>query len=85
MGFLIPTVRHNPSLLGRLGRLAYWSALSLAALLLILAVMIAAMPLPSPRLDGLHVDQGLSPAAFVFWAAFVAVIGRGMRYLFAGE
>lgn len=85
MGFLIPTVQPNPNLLGRFGRLAYWSALGFAALLLILAVTTAAMPLPSPRPEDLHVDQELSPAAFVFWAAFVAIIGRGMHCLFAGE
>ncbi len=75
MSFLIPAARPDPGLLGRLGRLAFWTALGFAALLLVPAYSAAMEPIP----------HGLPAETFVFFAAMVALIGRGMRYLLAGE
>lgn len=47
MGFLIPTARPDPGLLTRLGRLLHWTALGLAALVLVVPAIDAAMqPMP---------------------------------------
>jgi len=48
MGFLIPTARPNPSLLARLGRLLHWTALGLAALMLVPAYFAATQSAPAP-------------------------------------
>ena len=82
MGFLIPTARPNPTLLGRFGRLLHWTALGWAVLLL-LASCFAASAFST-------VSPGGPPKAalrevWIFSAVVIALIGRAARYLFAGE
>ncbi len=48
MGFLIPTAQPNPGLLARLGRLLHWTALGLAALMLIPAYFTATQSASAP-------------------------------------
>ena len=81
MSFLIPAARPNPSAAARLGRLAHWIALGFAALLLAMAWSAWQQPAPAPG----AIRQGLPADTFLILAVLVALIGRGVRYLFAGE
>ena len=120
MSFLIPIRRPDPNILGRLGRLTYWTSLFPVAILLIFfAIQEMEPPTPLPDTSALmalqpqypgqrpneiggyamsdeakhqiavdraaHVNHGLPGPVFLVMACIVFLVGRGVRYLFAGE
>ncbi len=83
MGFLTPTARPSPNLLGRFGRLVHWIALGIAALIVLRAIFAvsAFAPMPPPGTPWL----GFPREGWLVLAALFALVGRAARYLFAGE
>ena len=61
----------NPGAIARLGRVAHWAALAVAAGLVLLGL-----------LSDMEADERVLPLAA---AVIVASIGRGTRYVMAGE
>ena len=81
----IPANQPNPSMVARLGRLLHWLALALSTLLVLMALDAFRTPLPAPRLDGLAVSHGLPWETYLIGSVLVALFGRAVRYLLAGE
>jgi len=65
--------------MGRAGRVLHWTCLAAAALLLLMTPALA----PSTA-DGVR-DYGSAIAIVVPFALVVALAGRGLRYILAGE
>lgn len=79
MNFFWPqSLRENPSLIGRLGRVAHWIGLAYAAgIALFVGYLMATNPEPSFILAGLAAGLG--------GGLFFASLGRLVRYVLAGE
>ncbi len=83
MSFFKPVPKHDFLVDGivRLGRVCYWSGVTLAALVLLYAAMWF--------VDGMSRNQGGLALGAVITGCIVALIpfsvGRGLRYVMAGE
>jgi hypothetical protein len=79
VGLLWPGhAKPEPTFSGRLGRLLHWVSLGLAAMWTVMATVIALE-------DGASANNAVSLIACLGLAALAAIIGRGLRYLVAGE
>lgn len=72
------TLKAEPTVLTRTGRVLHWTATGLASLFLLL--------IPAIATNGDPVDQNI--VGFVFagaWATGLFLVGRALRYILSGE
>ncbi len=84
MSFFWPTnLKADPGALARLGRVLHWIALILAAGLIWAGWSVGVSHLEYELLTWTWIMRAMGP--WLVGAVLVAQLGRGLRYIFAGE